>query len=41
VGRVAIKGAILYERHLTGDPTRGDFGDTGGIMFLGGLGLRF
>jgi hypothetical protein len=41
VGPLVVKGSAEYERHLTGDGSRGDFGDTGGVTFLGGLGLRF
>jgi hypothetical protein len=41
VGGFVIKTSVVFERHLTGDPSRGDFGDTGGFTFLLGFGPRF
>lgn len=40
LGNFLLKWSAAFERHLTGDPSRGDFGDTGGFTFLFGLGLR-
>jgi hypothetical protein len=40
VGGFVIKTSVVFERHLTGDPSRGDFGDTGGFTFLLGFGVR-
>lgn len=41
VRRLALTFRAMFDRHLTGEPGTGDFGDTGGFSFLLTVGRRF